>query len=30
MKYLTQQAILNLLHPFQTFILDSKKNIAPK
>ena len=29
MKYLTQQAILNLLHPFQTFIL-GQKNIAPK
>ena len=29
MKYLTKMAILNLLHPFQTFIL-GQKNIAPK
>ncbi len=29
MKYLTKHAILNLLHPFQTFIL-GQKNIAPK
>ena len=28
MKYLTKMAILNLLHPFQTFIL-GQKNIAP-
>jgi len=29
MKYLTKKAILNLLHPFQTFII-GQKNIAPK
>ena len=29
MKYLTKMAILNLLHPFQTFII-GQKNIAPK
>ncbi len=29
MKYLTKHAILNLLHPFQTFII-GQKNIAPK
>ena len=29
MKYLTKQSILNLLHPFQTFIL-GQKNFAPK
>lgn len=29
MKYLTKQATLNLLHPFQTFII-GQKNIAPK
>lgn len=29
MKYLTKESILNLLHPFQTFIL-GQKNFAPK
>ncbi len=29
MRYLTKQSILNLLHPFQTFIL-GQKNFAPK
>jgi N-acetyl sugar amidotransferase len=29
MKYLTKMSILNLLHPFQTFII-GQKNIAPK
>ena len=29
MKYFTKMAILNLLHPFQTFII-GQKTIAPK
>ena len=29
MKYLTKKSILNILHPFQTFII-GQKNIAPK